>query len=93
LSRPRSAAARGASGGARAATGRPGVFVQTPRSDIFVALLGVALGAMVLGCLLLVLILQRYEFTTKAAALLTQPATTALAALSENSEHSFSVRL
>jgi len=48
---------------------------------------------MVLGCLLLVLILQRYEFTTKAAALFTQPANTALAALTENSEHSFSVRL
>ncbi|SIO14222.1 hypothetical protein SAMN05444166_2674 [Singulisphaera sp. GP187] len=92
MSRPRSAAARGASGGARAA-GRPGVFVQSPRSDIFVALLGVALGAMVLGCLLLVLILQRYEFTTKAAALFTQPANTTLVALSENSEHSFSVRL
>jgi hypothetical protein len=93
LSRPRSAAARGASAGGRAAAGRPGVFVQSPRSDIFVALLGVALGAMVLGCLLLVLILQRYEFTTKAAALFPQPGTTALAALSENSEHSFSVRL
>lgn len=91
MSRPRSAAARGASGGARAA-GRPGVFVQSPRSDIFVALLGIALGAMVLGCLLLVLLLQRYEFTTKAAAL-TQPSNTALAAFSENSEHSFSVRL
>ncbi|AGA30636.1 hypothetical protein [Singulisphaera acidiphila] len=92
MSRPRSAAARGASGGARGAAGRPGVFVQSPRSDIFVALLGIALGAMVLGCLLLVLLLQRYEFTTKAA-VLTQPSNTALAALSENSEHSFSVRL
>ena len=41
------------------------MFVQTPKSDIYVALLGVALGAMVLGCLLLVLVLQRYEFKTK----------------------------
>ena len=58
-------AAAGGRSAARPAGGRPGVFVQTPKSDIYVALLGVALGAMVLGCLLLVLVLQRYEFKTK----------------------------
>jgi hypothetical protein len=45
------------------------VFVQTPKSDIFVVLLGVALGAMVLGCLLLLLVLNRYGFQTKVSAI------------------------
>jgi len=40
-------------------------------------MLGIALGAMVLGCLLLLLVLNRYEFKTKAAAL-TPPARTSL---------------
>jgi hypothetical protein len=55
----RSVGGRGTSSG-RAAGGRPGVFVQTPRSDIFVVMLGIALGAMVLGCLLLLLIVNQY---------------------------------
>jgi hypothetical protein len=66
LSRPRSA--RPASGGSARPGARPGVFVQTPQSDIYVALLGIALGAMVLGCLLLLLILNRYGFSTKVSA-------------------------
>jgi hypothetical protein len=45
------------------------VFVQTPKSDIYVALLGIALGAMLLGCLLLLLILNRYEFKIKVSSL------------------------
>jgi hypothetical protein len=76
MSRPRSARASSPDRpGARA-----GVFVQTPRSDIYVALLGVALGAMIIGCLLLLLILRRYDFSTKVSAL-TLPARTVLAAL------------
>jgi hypothetical protein len=69
LSRPRSgrAASTSTSSGGRPAA-RPGVFVQTPQSDIYVALLGIALGAMVLGCLLLLLILNRYGFSTKVSA-------------------------
>ena len=68
MSRPRSG--RAASGGAsRPAAARPGVFVQTPRSDIYVALLGIALGAMILGCILLLLILNRYGFSTKVTSL------------------------
>ena len=55
-------------------------------------MLGVALGAMVLGCLLLILLLQRYDFTTKAASL-TQPSNTALAAHFEKSDQFPSVRL
>lgn len=70
MSRPRSG--RGASTGSRAARpagGARGVYVQAPKSDIYVALLGVALGAMVLGCLLLLLVLNRYGFQTSVSAL------------------------
>jgi len=59
-----------------------------------VALLGIALGAMLLGCILLLLILNRYEFKTKVATL-TAPAATARVALVANHvpENSVSVRL
>lgn len=74
MSRPRSG--RGASSSApRTGGGRGGVFVPTPKSDIFVALLGVALGAMVLGCLLLLLVLNQYGFQTKVSAVTPAPAT------------------
>jgi len=79
MSRARSA--RGASAGGPAA-GRPGVFVQAPQPDIYVALLGVALGAMILGCILLLMILMRYDFKTKVSAL-TPPARTVLVAAAE----------
>ena len=55
------------------------MFVQSAKSDVYVALLGVALGAMVLGCLLLVLVLQRYEFKTKVSSNLSNPAASRLA--------------
>ena len=54
------------SGGRSAPGGRPGVFVQTPKSDIYVVLLGVALGAIFIGMLFMVLILNGYGFSTKA---------------------------
>jgi hypothetical protein len=38
--------------------------VPKPKSDVWVALLGVSLGAMVLGMLLLLLVLNSYEFQT-----------------------------
>lgn len=41
------------------------MFVQTPKSDIYVVLLGVALGAIILGCILLTLVFKRYDFSTK----------------------------
>jgi len=47
---------------AAAASRRPGVFVQAPKSDIFVAMLSVALGAILLACLLMLIILWRYDF-------------------------------
>jgi len=63
LSRPRSST-RASSTPARGnrPAGRPGVYVATPKSDIYVTLLGVALGGMILANLLLVLLLGRYEF-------------------------------
>jgi hypothetical protein len=71
MSRPRSgrAASTVASprqGGRSSGGGRPGVFVQAPKSDIYVALLGVSVGAMFLGCLLLLLVWSRYDFKVAA---------------------------
>jgi len=43
--------------------------VQSPKSDIYVALLAIALGAMVVGCLFLILVWNRYEFKVKPTAL------------------------
>jgi len=43
--------------------------VQSPKSDIFVVLLSVALGAIVISCLIMVRIFGTYGFSTKAAAL------------------------
>jgi hypothetical protein len=42
------------------------VLVQAPKSDIFVALLGIALAAILFACLLMVLILWRYDFKANA---------------------------
>jgi hypothetical protein len=42
--------------------------VQTPRSDVYVALLGVSLGAILIGSILLMMVWQRYG-SIKAAAL------------------------
>ena len=63
MSRARSST-RGSSTPARAGrpAGRPGVYVATPQSDIYVTLLGVALGSMLISILLLVLRLSQYEF-------------------------------
>ncbi|MGC8639372.1 MAG: hypothetical protein ACP5XB_05780 [Isosphaeraceae bacterium] len=53
--------------GARPAAGRrPGVLVQAPKSDIFVVMLGVALGAIALACLLMLWILWGYDFKVNA---------------------------
>lgn len=69
-SRGAKAAAPTTKSGARATVAaagrRPGVLVQAPKSDIFVAMLGVAVGAIVLACLLMLLILWRYDFKANA---------------------------
>ena len=51
---------------AAAPSRRPGVFVQAPKSDIFVVMLSVALGAILLSCLLMLLILWRFDFKVNA---------------------------
>ncbi len=65
----RLASSRGSSGGAStrgaaAAQRRPGVFVQAPKSDIYVALLGISLAAIVLATLLMTLLFSQYGFST-----------------------------
>ena len=64
MSRPRSTPAKPTKATKKTTrpAGRPGVYVATPKSDIYVALLGVSLGAMVLATLLLTLLLNSYEF-------------------------------
>lgn len=52
---------------------RPGVFVQKPKSDIYVAMLGVSLGVILLACILLALLLNRYSWQTTPPALFTAP--------------------
>jgi hypothetical protein len=58
---------------------RPGVLVQSPKSDIYVVLLGVALGAIVISCILMLILWGRYEFKTKVAAQTPAPSAVALA--------------
>lgn len=56
---PRAGGRAAAPGGAR------GVFVQAPKSDIYVVMLGISLGAILLGCLFLGLVMNAYDFTVK----------------------------
>ncbi len=66
MSRPRSTPSKATPKKTTRPTGRPGVYVATPKSDIYVALLGVSLGAIVLATLLLTVLLNGYEFQLKA---------------------------
>jgi hypothetical protein len=69
VSRLKSAPAAKPRAGARSApAGARGVYVQAPKSDIYVILLGISLGAILLGCLLLGLVMNRYDFKTKPTA-------------------------
>ena len=65
MSRPRSTASKPAGKPTKKTTrptGRPGVYVATPKSDIYVALLGVSLGAMILATSLLTWLMYGYDF-------------------------------
>jgi hypothetical protein len=42
--------------------------VQSPKSDIYVVMLGIALGALVISCLLMVRLYSIYGFSTKVSA-------------------------
>jgi hypothetical protein len=46
-----------------AAPRRPGVLVQAPKSDIYVTLLGISLGAIVVACVLMAMLLTQYGFS------------------------------
>ena len=65
MSRPRSTRGNTASRPA-ARAGRPGVFVATPKSDVYVAMLGISLAAMIIASLLMVILLNGYEFKVSA---------------------------
>ncbi len=71
MSRRKSAPAAKARGAGRAAAPARGVYVQQPKSDIYVAMLGIALGAIIIGCLLMVLLWGDYGYSSDATALLT----------------------
>jgi hypothetical protein len=45
------------------------VYVQQAKSDIFVVMLAIALGAIILGCVLLLLVWGRYDYKTTPAML------------------------
>ncbi len=66
----RASSAPAATRGASSAAGprRPGVLVQSPKSDIYVVMLGIALGAILLASLLMALLLNRYGFSVKVSA-------------------------
>jgi hypothetical protein len=64
---------------AAAAQRRPGVFVQAPKSDIYVAMLGVSLAAILIATLLMVMLFSRYSFSTKVSANSTPTALTRMA--------------
>lgn len=85
MSRPKSSRAASKKPASRAAASRAagGVFVQKPKSDIFVALLGVSLGAILIGCLLLALKMNQYTWETKAS-MVSPPASPALLTATEN---------
>jgi len=44
------------------------VLVQSPKSDIYVVLLGIALAAIIVSCLLMVRLFSNYGFSTKVSA-------------------------
>jgi hypothetical protein len=72
-------AARPKAASTAAAARARGVYVQTPRSDVYVTLLGLSLGAMLLACLFMFLVWSKYEMKTKPTASLAQASSTALA--------------
>jgi hypothetical protein len=74
-----SSAPAASSRSAAPAARRPGVLVQSPKSDIYVVLLGISVGAIVISCILMLILFSRYEFKTKAASLSPPVSATAIA--------------
>ncbi len=65
----RLASSRGSSsstrGGAAAAAAQRRVAIQSPKSDIYVALLGISLAAIILATVLMTVLFSQYNFSTK----------------------------
>jgi hypothetical protein len=60
------------------------VYVQAPKSDIFVVLLSISLGAILIGCLLLLLVWGRYDYSTTVASLFGTPQSDSFFGMTEN---------
>jgi hypothetical protein len=75
----RGSSASTATRGAAAAPRRPGVFVQAPKSDVYVALLGISLAAILIATLLMIMLFSQYSFSTKISAASITPAATRVA--------------
>lgn len=64
MSRLRSS--RGSNAGSSRAAAAPrqrGVLVQSPKSDIYVALLGISLASILIGCILMTILLMQYDWS------------------------------
>jgi hypothetical protein len=53
--------------------------VQSPKSDIYVVLLGISLGAIVISTILMIVLFGRYNFSTKISSRAPVAAATAIA--------------
>lgn len=95
MSRLRSAPAANRPAARSAPAGARGVYVQSPKSDIYVVLLAISLGAILIGCLLLGLVMNRYDFKIKPTAMTGPSSSTALAMAEEsaNPQNLSTVRL
>ncbi|MHB1562194.1 MAG: hypothetical protein ACYC61_32505 [Isosphaeraceae bacterium] len=69
----------GAAGRAAAAQRRPGVLVQSAKSDIYVAMLGVSLAAILIATILMTVLFASYGWSTKISQANATPAVTRLA--------------
>lgn len=74
-----SGAAGRAAGRSAAAQRRPGVLVQSAKSDIYVAMLGVSLAAILIATILMTVIFASYGWSTKVSQTSPTPAVTRLA--------------
>jgi hypothetical protein len=81
LSRAQSGRGAGAASSARSGpvARRPGVLVQSAKSDIFVVMLAIALGSIVLGCLLMIILFGGYGFSTKVSSVSSTAAVSSIA--------------
>lgn len=95
MSRLKSAPAASRPAARSAPAGNRGVYVQSPKSDIYVVMIAISLGAILIGCILLALVMNRYDFQVKPTARLAPSggSATALATNLENSAEFSSVRL